>query len=255
MTSTSQVPPIYSPWMPLAWLVSSLIALVILERWINRHLQGFILLLTGNPEVVMYGNFLFLLPGIVLHEVSHWTSAQLLGVRTRGVSLLPKKKGARQIHYGSIQIGPADPVRHSLIGLAPLVTGSMAVLLCARFGLRIAPLSSPSSLDELLAYFRGPDAFLWLYLIFAISNAMLPSKSDRQTWGPVLLYCGAIAILLLVTGVPSQISQGVARGILSGVSYLAYAFTLTVAVDLLFALVLLILESVISHLLGRRVQY
>jgi len=255
MTGAPQAPALASSWLPLAWLILSLALLLILERWLNRHLQGFLLLVTGNPDWVMYVNFLLLLPGILLHEFSHWLAAQLLGVHSGGIILFPKKRGARQIHYGSVQIGPADPLRHSLIGLAPLLAGSTAVLLCARYGLQLAPLSSPASWDELLAHLGAPDAPLWLYLIFAISNAMLPSKSDRQPWGPVMLFSAAIALLLLVTGVAAQIPPEITRGVLHGVSYLAYAFSLTVVVDLLAALLIVALENVAGVLLRRRVQY
>jgi len=179
-------------------------------------------------------------------------------VRIRELSIFPEPKGRRRFNYGAVRIGAADPFRYSLIGLAPLVSGSAAVLLCARFGLGIPPLAVPASWSSLIAYLRAPDAPIWLYLIFAISNAMLPSASDRQSWGPVALFLGFVAALLSVGAISLGLGESLrdwSRGIIYAVALLANAFSLTVAVDLLFALLLLALENAFGLLLGRRVEY
>lgn len=248
----------FSPWLVLGWLISSLLLLLVMDQWLNRHLQGLILLVTGNPDIVMYITFLILLPGIILHELSHWCTAQMLGVHTRGLSIFPQLKGRRRFNYGAVRISAADPFRYSLIGLAPLLTGSAAVLLCARFGLGIPPLVAPQSWSSLVAYLRAPDAPIWLYLIFAFSNAMLPSASDRQSWGPVSLFLGLVAVLLGLGATSLGLGDSLrewSRGLIYAVALLANAFSLTVAVDLLFALLLLALENVLGLLLGRRVEY
>lgn len=239
----------------LLWLVISLAILVALKGWLQAHLQGVLLLIARSPDIVLYVSFLVLLPGIALHELSHWMAAKLLGVRTRGLSLIPRKGQGRQIYYGSVRIVASDPLRHSLIGLAPLLAGSIAILLCARYGLGLAPLRAPSSLPELSGYLRAPDAPLWLYLIFAISNAMLPSESDRQPWLPVGLFLGLVALLLVVTNLISLIPLAVAAVASYTASYLAYAFTLTIAVDLLFSLLILVTENTIAFLSRRKVRY
>ncbi len=248
----------FSPWLMLGWLIGSLLLLLAMDRWLNRHLQGFILLVTKNPDIVMYLTFLVLLPGIVLHELSHWCVAQILGVRTRGLSIFPEPKGRHRFNYGAVRIGAADPFRYGLIGLAPLVTGSAAVLLCARFGLGVPPLVAPESWSSLIAYLHAPDAPIWLYLIFAISNAMLPSASDRQSWGPVGLFLGFVAVLLSLGATTLGLGESLrdwSQGIVYAVALLANAFSLTVVVDLLFALLLLALENAFGLLLGRRVEY
>ena len=149
------------PWVSLLWLIASLGLLVVVSRWLSQHVQGFLLLLLGSPDAVLYLTYLLLLPGIVLHELSHWTAAQLLGVETKGISIVPRKIRGKQILYGSVKIVPADALRNSLIGLAPLVAGSIAVLLCASLGLGIMPLSMPKSVTEFLGYLGAPNLFVW----------------------------------------------------------------------------------------------
>ena len=243
------------PWVSLLWLVASLVLLILLSGWLNQHVQGFLLLLINNADAAMYVSFLVLLPGIVLHEISHWTAAQLLGVHTKGISIMPRRGRGKRIYYGSVKIVPADPLRNSLIGLAPLISGSLAVLACASLGLGIMPLSAPSSLEELWRYLWAPNALIWLYLIFAISNAMLPSQSDREPWLPVLLFLGLLIGFLVATNAIARIPKPVTEVALFVVSYLAYAFTLTVVVDLLWALLVWFLEMALGHVRGRRVRY
>ena len=82
------------------------------------------------------------------------------------------------------------------------------------------------------------DFWLWLYLIFAVSNAMLPSESDMAAVRPVLIFLGIVAaVVLVVTGVRG-ISPAVVDGVNAIAGYLAIAFGLTLAVDLVFMLVI-----------------
>ncbi|HOG46800.1 MAG TPA: hypothetical protein PLB78_09165, partial [Anaerolineae bacterium] len=102
---------------------------------------------------------------------------------------------------------------------------------------------------------RAPDAWLWVYLIFAIANAMLPSASDRRPWRTFALYLALVlAMAYALVGIPRVPQAWLALG-LRLLSYLAYAFSLTVAIDVAVVLPLLLIEWVAGRLTGRRVQY
>jgi len=79
--------------------------------------------------------------------------------------------------------------------------------------------------------FAAKDAALWLYLLAAIGNTMLPSLADRRRWTvlpPVAL--GAVCIALVAGGgrVPVSTVEWASRGL----SYLALALGITAIVDL-----------------------
>jgi hypothetical protein len=78
------------------------------------------------------------------------------------------------------------------------------------------------------------DFWLWLYLVFSVANAMMPSESDMATVRPVLIFLGIVAaVLLILTGTPTLSAETVQT--VNGIaSFLASAFGLTLAVDLLF---------------------
>ncbi len=225
-------------------------------------MQGVAFLLTGNPKVAVWIFWVMFLPGTLLHEVSHWLTARLLGVRTGKFSLWPKLKKGGELQMGAVQVDVADPFRHSLIGLAPLIFGTIAVLIIGQgwlglgqIGLAIATGDLESIWQAIRQMLTVPDVWLWLYLIFAIANAMLPSASDREAWRTTLIYLGLIFALVVGFGLIPNFSEEMQELGLTILAYLLSAFAITIAVDLFFILIILVIEVVFGWALGRRVQY
>ena len=232
------------PWTPLIALVATLLPLLWAKRLITRLFQELSLRWVGDPDVALVLYFVLVLPGVLIHELSHWLTARLLGVRVTRFSLGPARKGrSKSVSLGSITIGKVDPVRASLIGLAPLLAGTAAILLVGYLVLGVGELAAGATgngvagaLSALEQAVSVPDFWIWLYLIFAISNAMLPSPSDLATVRPVLIFLGIAALILLVAaGVPA-IPPEVAVAVNTVAGYLALAFAVTLAADLSFIL-------------------
>ncbi len=109
--------------------------------------------------------------------------------------------------------------------------------------------------DALRQTLTVPDVWLGLYLILAISNAMLPSTSDREAWRTVLIYLGLVLILVIALGlIPTQVFNLQDLG-LTLMVYLLSTFVITITVDLLFIILIFFLEIVFGLILGRRVLY
>lgn len=245
-------------WTPLVALGVTLLPLLLVKRWITHSLQELSLRWVGDPQVALIFYFVLVLPGVVIHELSHWLMATLLGVRVSKFRLGPVRKGrSKRVSLGSVRVGKVDPLRASLIGLAPLLGASAVILLIGNLVLDVGGLAASiagGGPEALLAAWQEatqvPDCWLWLYLIFAISNAMLPSESDMSAVRPVLIFLGvAAAIFLVVGGVPS-IPLGVREAVNAVAGYLASAFGLTLAVDALFILVIALLLWVTRWLQG-----
>jgi hypothetical protein len=249
-------------WSILFWLIISFILLHPMSRWINAHVQGVTFLMTRSPAVSMWIFWVLFLPGTLLHEISHWVTAKLLGVKTTRFSLWPQAKKGGELQMGAVQVAVPDPFRHSLIGLAPLVFGTIAVLLIGEGWLALSQIGLAVATGdlELIVEATGnvinvPDVWLWLYLIFAISNTMLPSASDRIAWRVVFIYL--IVALLLGVGVglnPTLSPQFQEVGI-TICTYLLSAFAITIAVDFFFIIIIFLTETVVSRMLGQQVQY
>jgi hypothetical protein len=235
-----------SLWTPFLALAATLLPLLWVKRWTTRSLQELSLWWVNDPDVALVVYFVIVLPGVLVHELSHWLAARLLGVRVSRLSLGPvRKKRGQQVSLGSVRVGKVDVVRGTLIGLAPLISASALILLIGNLVLGVdelvagpLPTSVARWIDLLVTgteeMMHVPDLWLWLYLIFAISNAMLPSESDLWAVRPVLVFLGIVAaVIFIVGGVPSVPLDVVAAiGVVAG--YLASAFGLTLAVDFVF---------------------
>lgn len=251
--------------MPFVWVILSFTVLVLLQRWIHTHLHGLSLLLTGRPEraVILYA--IILLPGVLLHELSHWITANLLGVRTGSLSLLPRRRAD-----GSIQLGYVEyykgrtlgPVRESLIGGAPLIVGTAVILLIGLRVFSVTDLIAAVQMGDIdiLSFtlgdlFRTDYILLWIYLLFAISNGMLPSASDRRAWPAFLLLMAALAVVLSLLGVQDVVLAGLVEPAALVFGYLAITFSIAIGINLIFMLLLSLLESTVSRIKGVNVVY
>ncbi len=249
-------------WTSLLWLIALTALLLFLRRWINQHVQGVGLLIFGDSAVTMMLYFILFLPGILLHEMSHWLVAQLLGLKTGKISLGPQKGSRGRVSLGSVHMARSDPLRESLVGLAPFVSGTLAVLALAHlgFGIPFNPDLPPMErllrfLSNVFEHLNAADAYVWLYLIFAVSNSMLPSESDREPWLTLFLYIAALSILYVaLAGVP-QVPPELTALATRTVDTLVFAFGLTLLVDLVFMGFILIVEMGVVALSGRRIDY
>jgi hypothetical protein len=260
-------------WVPLLGLAVTLALLLLVERWIHRHLQGTMLLLTGDREIAVVLYALPLMPGILLHEISHALVARLLGVRVGKVSVRPKLADER-IQLGFVPVEDTDPVRASLIGLAPLLTGSAVILLIGYLFFDIGGVvgheaGGPAHLPQidaaallplrLLAHFvemvKAPDVWLWTYLIFAVSNTMLPSQSDRQSWTPVILFLALAVALAWFAGLVPTIVEHLGPPLNLATRWLTAMYGFTIIADLPFAGLILLVERAVGRIKGVRVEY
>jgi hypothetical protein len=248
-------------WIPLLGLAVTLVFLLLTERWIHRHLQGTMLLLIGDREVAVMLYALPLMPGILLHELSHALVAKLLGARVGRVSIRPKLADER-IQLGFVPVEETDVIRASLIGLAPLLTGSAVILLIGYLAFDIDAMQqafTEADWASLVASFAGvqkaPDIWLWLYLIFAISNTMLPSQSDRQSWTPVILFLVLAVVLAWIAGLGPAILNSLGQPLDLATRWLTAVYGFTIIVDLPFILLIALVERIMGRMKGVRVEY
>lgn len=251
--------------MPIFWVTIALPVLLLLQRWIHAHLHGLSLLLTGKPERAIYLYAIILFPGVLLHELSHWVTATLLGVRTGSLSLLPRRAPDGNLQLGYVEYYRSktlDPLRESLIGGAPLIVGTIVILLISfnvfsvvDFAQAVASGDLDLMTFALANLFKTNYVLLWIYLLFAISNAMMPSKSDRRAWPAFLVVMIILAGLVYLLGIQSEVARGISRPLLTAFGYLGIALSVAIGVDLVFMLVLFTLESLIARMKGVSVVY
>jgi hypothetical protein len=184
----------------LWWLFAIAVPLVFIQRSLHHEIQAVLLLVTRRGEISLVLFSLLFFPGILLHELSHWLTARLLGVRTGRFSLLPQPLPDGRMRLGYVETEQTDFVRDALIGAAPLFAGGLFVAFAGinRLGLlqlwaRITSGGGLEMMEAVSFAYRQSDFWLWVYLTLVVSATMMPSRSDRRAWAPMLL---ALALLL-----------------------------------------------------------
>ncbi|HNF94795.1 MAG TPA: hypothetical protein PLQ75_09115 [Anaerolineales bacterium] len=191
----------------LLWFAFLLVPLVYLQRLLHREIQIIFYLITRNKSLTIAIFSMIFFPGVFLHELSHFLMAKVLGVRTGKFSLLPKSLDTGHLQLGYVETEQTDILRDSLIGLAPIIAGTLFVAYAGVVQLRLDALWHVFSNGQVELFWMGlrllptvPDFYLWFYLTFAVSSTMLPSESDRHAWLPLGMWIGALLVLAVFSG-------------------------------------------------------
>ncbi len=223
----------------------ALVALAWLSVQISLQMQQVVYNITRSVDWAVVVYFLLMLPGIVAHEAAHWVVAWLLGLKPGRFTVWPRRRG-RMVGLGSVTARDGGALRNSLVGMAPLLIGTLLVALLARgwFGGPALPqmAGAEPALEgaahglrlwwlSLLAAFRRPDAALWAYLIFAVANGMMPSAPDREPLKPVLTYAALAALAYVALGMPLSLLGDALEAVQRPLLHLNSALLVTVALD------------------------
>jgi hypothetical protein len=246
----------------LAWLLLLAAALLFLQRRLHVEIQLIFWLLTRRSELVLALFSLLFLPGVFLHEASHYAMARLLRVRTGRFSLLPKALPNGRLQLGFVEMAAPGLAKDALIGLAPLLSGGSFVAYAGWVPLGLPALwetyifgsarafAGPAIAPALSALAARPDFWLWFYLVFVVSSTMLPSASDRRAWLPLGLATLALSALALLAGAGPWLMAQLAEPLNRALVALAAVCGLSAGCHLALLPPLWLLRQVLSRLLA-----
>lgn len=217
-------------------------ALSLLRTRLVYELSGASLLLFGTTKPGIYFYSLLVLPGTIIHELSHWLVAEILQVRTGEIVILPELSGSgREERLGSVATAKSDPFRGFLIGIAPFVTG----------------LSILFVLGQLL-FSAWENSVIWwqlgliIYGIMVVGNSMMISRADRRTWPFILI------LLIFLIFLFSRLELSPSSSVLTGISQSLTSLNLVLLVTAILNLVMIwgsyIIRKIIEKLTKRRIQ-
>ena|SRR3990167_3924038 len=174
----------------LGIIVLELLTLFLSSRMLTRTLSLFFYRATKSQTATVYLLSFLFLPGVIVHELAHLLTANLLFVHTGEVEFMPQIRG-NSVKLGSVAIGNTDPIRRAIIGFAPVLFGMTLLLL------------------SLFAFFQGMfDVFpkavgylIILYILFELGNTMFSSSKDVEGTIELLVVLTIIFLALFIIGV------------------------------------------------------
>ena len=112
--------------MPLLFIIF-LVFIFFLSRKITQGIFTSVLLFSGSKKLSIAVLAVILLPGTIIHELSHFIFAAILRVPTGKITVIPKMGEGGEVKTGQMEMSRTDPFRYSLIGFAPLISGLIII--------------------------------------------------------------------------------------------------------------------------------
>lgn len=241
----------------LLWLLAALVVFVFLQRALHREIQAVFLILTRRPGVTQVVFALIFFPGVLLHELSHFFVAKLLGVQTGNFSLIPQAQPDGKLRLGYVETESGGFVRDALVGAAPLVAGCLFVAYTSIYQLHLLPLWDFIRLADWNGFWAGlmmvpksSDFWLWFYLAFTVSSTMMPSTSDRHAWLPLGLLVVVLIGVVVLAGAGPWMLENLAPPFNQFLRALAMIFGFSGILHVLLIIPFLLLHRILTRLTG-----
>jgi hypothetical protein len=245
----------------LFWFILMLVPLILLQRLLHREIQAVLLIVSRDVNITMGIFSIIFLPGVFLHESSHFIMAKILRVPTGRFSLLPHSLPNGRLQLGYVETARSDIVRDSLIGAAPLIAGTLFIAYVAIYHFEMRVLWDVLRNGQFNLFWMGlralpnvGDFFLWFYLVFVVSSTMMPSESDRHAWLTLLLYIGILFAIILLFGAGSWVLSNLAPSVSNFFGFVAAIFGLSNFVHILLILPIALLHKLVARLTGVDIQ-
>src|SRR5258706_13434406 len=119
--------------MQLLLLAGELIVLYFISQRLTQAVYNLTYLLFQARSIAVTVVTLVSFPGTVIHELSHLFTAEILGVHTGKLTLVPENIAEEEVKAGSVMIAHSDPFRRYAIGLAPIFSGLLAITTLSYF--------------------------------------------------------------------------------------------------------------------------
>ena len=163
--------------------ITELILLFVLSGKLINSLTSIFFRITRSHRAAIHIMAIIFLPGTIFHELAHLLFAGVMLVPVGELDVVPQIEG-QSVKLGSVQIAKTDPLRRTIIGVAPVIFGLLLIFTA-------------------LYFIQSSGEFIWwqaalvLYLVFAICNTMFSSKKDVEGVIGFLVAIFLVCILLI----------------------------------------------------------
>ncbi|RMG73094.1 MAG: hypothetical protein D6711_11660 [Chloroflexi bacterium] len=246
-------------------LIASILVVVMfnllrqLQRWLHQHIFKVGWLITKNFYTTTLLYYAFFLPGVFLNQLVYWLTAGMLDVRADRAIHMPQKQEIGELRLDFIRVSKkASPVKLALIEIAPFLAGLAFVLLIADHVFNISQVvvtAQSGTLDSVRVAINQlinvPDFWLWAYLLFTITNTMMPEPDVLRKWWWLFGILVLAMIPLFIIGVGDEIIGAALAGpVITVLNTLSAAFTVMIFFNIIGVILLALIENTIEYITG-----
>lgn len=190
--------------------------------------------------------------------------AGLLNVRADRVLEWPKKQEVAELKLNFVRLAPkTGSIRLALITAAPFAVGVILVWLIANNVLNISVFAQSMQGGVLgdvsgavSRFISTPDFWLWIYLLFTISNTLTPAHPEHLRGWWIILAALAIAfVMLMFLGTAGEVLLNALHSLNDSVNALSGALGVIIGIDLFMVAVLGTIEAIIERITGNSATF
>lgn len=248
-----------TPWLNLLLVLAPL---VMAERWLHKHLFGVGYLLTEDKERATGFYYIIFMPGVVLHEFVQYLVAGMLNIKVKKLELRPQMQDDGTIRYDFVTIDKTDRLRSSIMGGAPFLVAAGIVYYISTQILDLHAIPEAFGTQDIgqlgrsiTLQFNTPDFFLWFYLLFTISNGMIPTKEDRDGWGLIFGAVLAMSALFVFIGLDEILIETLTGPVQEALELVTVSLLIILFLDILVIFFLGFVEDTLERYRGYRIDY
>lgn len=209
--------------MIFIFLVIFILLLYLVTVQLTSRLYGLFFLVSSSQKLALGMLSLILLPGTIVHEMSHFFMATILRVPTGKMSIFPEALEKGKVRAGKLEIGECDPFRKTIIGIAPIIIGLTIIYLVGMFFFPSFQL--PTTNYQLIT------TIICLYFLLTISSTMFSSPKDLESLIIVLPIISILFLFLYFIGLRITLTGNILTILENIIKKLNSALIITIVTD------------------------
>ena len=217
----------------LWYIILELFGLYLISRKLTNQLYHIFFAVFHTRSLALPFLIALLFPGTIIHELSHLFTAEILGVKTGKLTLVPESIKEERVQMGSVELTRTDPFRRSIIGLAPFLTGLTALFILSTllpdfWNKAILAYQQNRLLSSPYSYF----VLLTSYFLFCISATMFASREDMKGVIPLGIVLGILGIGIYFAGIRIGLTMELEKTIEGFLSAIAKSLSAVIFLNL-----------------------